>query len=78
MQDIIRGFLTNELMVPDKIENTTLLFDEGFIDSNAMVELLTFLEKEFSLQITPFDVSLDNFGSISRIENFLKKKLNTE
>lgn len=59
----------------EKISYNTLLFDEGIFDSMGLLNLIAFLEENFSIEV--YDVELDdsNFRSINAIDSFLKRKL---
>ncbi len=45
----------------------SLLFSTGIVDSFALVSLMTFIESECDIRISPDAVTLDNFDSIDRI-----------
>jgi len=50
------------------------LFDAGLLDSFALPDLVSALEKEFSLQIPDSDLNPRKFDSIERIEEYLDSK----
>ena len=50
-----------------KISDDTELFSSGLIDSFAMVDLLTWLEKKTGARVNPADLSMDNLDSVARI-----------
>jgi acyl carrier protein len=56
---------------PEDIEDDTLLFSSGLIDSFSMVDLILFIEDVGGLRVHPTDVTLDNFDSIERILAFV-------
>ncbi len=47
------------------------LLEDGIIDSQGLVDLITFLEKQFSIHIQDDDVNLENFTSVSSIASFV-------
>lgn len=49
------------------IDDETLLFSSGLVDSFTLVELLSALESASGIRVAPVDVNLENFDSISRI-----------
>lgn len=48
------------------------LFESGLLDSFALPDLVSALEKEFSIQIPDRDLNPRKFDSISRIESYLE------
>jgi len=67
-------FLKDDLAVDvDDINAETLLFSTGVVDSFALVSMMTFIENEAGIQISPADVNLSNFDSISRILAYVEK-----
>ena len=56
----------DEVPAPDES-----LFDSGLLDSFALPDLVSALEKEFSIQIPDSDLNPRKFDSIERIEEYL-------
>ena len=48
------------------------LFDSGLLDSFALADMVTELEKEFSIRIPDSDLVPRKFDSIARIEAYVK------
>ena len=67
--DIIKR-ITNNSTIP----RDSLLLDEGWIDSLTTIELLTELEKVFSINIENEELTHDNFNKISKITSLVSKK----
>ena len=51
------------------------LFDSGLLDSFALPDVLTALEKAFSIKIPDSDLNPRKFDSISRIESYIESRL---
>jgi methoxymalonate biosynthesis acyl carrier protein len=49
------------------------LFAEG-LDSLALMQLIVFLEKEFSINISPEDLDRKNFSTLANIANMVRNK----
>jgi acyl carrier protein len=49
--------------------------DSGIIDSTGVLELVTFVETNYSIQVRAEELVPDNFDSISRVTEFVAKKL---
>ncbi len=61
-------FLRDDLALDTSgIHADTLLFSSGVIDSFALINLMTMIETEGGVRISPADVNLANFDSIERI-----------
>jgi len=50
------------------------LLSEGIIDSLGILQLVGFIEEEFNIVIADEDVVLENFQSISALDEFLNTK----
>jgi acyl carrier protein len=48
------------------------LFDSGIIDSFALADLVSALEKEFSVSVPDSDLNPRKFDTIERIESYLE------
>ncbi|MCU0736644.1 MAG: acyl carrier protein [Methylotetracoccus sp.] len=51
------------------------LFESGLIDSAMFIELLMLLEDEFSIKVSLDELEPQNFGTIGRIADFVRSKL---
>ena len=59
----------------DKVKDDSLIFTEGFIDSMGFMDLIVFLEEEFSIRTGDADLLEENFESINAITDFVMRKL---
>jgi acyl carrier protein len=50
--------------------------DRGIIDSTGILELVSFVEGTFSLELDNNDLIPENLDSIERLTNFISSKLN--
>ena len=69
--DIIRS-ISKKNATPDPDES---LFDSGLLDSFALPDVLSALEKAFSIKIPDSDLNPRKFDSISRIETYIESRL---
>lgn len=78
IREEIREFLLKgeELDVP--IDDDESLLESGIIDSLKMVELLTFIEKQFAIDVEDDELMPENFDSINAITNFIGRKTGKE
>ena len=56
------------------LDETTLLFSTGIIDSFALVSLIVFIEGKYDIKVQPMEVQLDNMDSIDRILRYVEGK----
>ncbi len=50
------------------------LFDKGIIDSMSIVEMISFVEREFGVNAMEEEISHANFGSLAGIARFVSEK----
>ncbi|WP_235775599.1 MULTISPECIES: acyl carrier protein [Paenibacillus] len=59
----------------DEIDRDLRVFEEGIVNSLFAIELMTYLEKEFSIKIRIDDLNMQNFASVNTITEFVTRKL---
>lgn len=59
-----------------KIQDDSLIFKEGYIDSMGFIMLITFLEEEFAISVGDADLIEENFESINAIAAYILRKKN--
>jgi len=76
-RDKIRAFiLENFLFGNDQDLNDDISFlDEGIIDSTGILELVSFLEEEFSISVEDDDILPENLDSIKNVVAYLGRKI---
>ena len=73
-QQVLAGLIrvaSNKDVTPELEES---LFDSGVLDSFALADLVSAIEKEFHISIPDSDLSPKKFESISRIERYLDSR----
>ena len=58
----------------DEFELDKSLIDQGVIDSFGLIEISSFLQKEFGFEIQETEMTRANFGSVLKIVDFIEKK----
>ena len=78
MEDKIKAFLGEKLLVKFEsgVTESTNLFEIGMIDSFGYMELVKFLESEFSLRFTPDELVSDAFVSVANMKRIVQAKSN--
>ena len=74
-KEIIRNFILDSINIPN-LNDDDNLFESGIVNSLFAVQLMTFLEKTFSIEVTMDDLSMDNFESINATSSFVERKQN--
>jgi acyl carrier protein len=69
----IRAFILASINLPDLSDDDNL-FESGIVNSLFAVELMTFLEKTFGIEVTPDDLEIANFQSIEASAEFVTRK----
>lgn len=73
---LILTFLNENMLVnkalPQPIAADTDLIGSGIIDSLALVRLVGYLEEQFNVKISDWDVTPENFQSVNDIVKYLK------
>jgi acyl carrier protein len=82
MQDInqikekVKEFILKTSYVPaDQIQNDTMIFAQGIMDSMGFISIIGFIEESFAVSASDDDLIESNFESIDAISNFISRKL---
>jgi acyl carrier protein len=74
--DRIRNFILTEIMFGDSgtaLEDDTPLL-KGVLDSLALMQLISFIEQEFDIEVDDEEVTANNFMNVADIEKFISQK----
>ena len=71
----VKGFV-QERFVRDgaDISTTHSLLDSGLIDSAGIFDLVSYLEKEFSIEVLDEEIVPENFETVGSIASFVDEK----
>lgn len=74
---VIREFVISNFLYGDGsgLTDDTSFLESGIIDSTGMLELIAFLDNTFHTRIQPEEMIAENLDSVSRVANFLSRKL---
>ncbi len=77
-KDKIRAFVVENFLFgsDENLEDNTSFLDEGIIDSTGILELVSFLEEEFSITVDDDELIPENLDSINNVTAYLGQKLN--
>ena len=73
----IREFIIENFLFGDNngLKNDTSFLEEGIIDSTGVLELVTFLEESFGIQVDDEELIPENLDSIDNVSAYLERKL---
>jgi acyl carrier protein len=73
--DMIKQQLQTLSAAPlDDLQPDSALLSTGLVDSLSIVELIGFIEERCNIQVDPMELSVDNFGSISAMFDYARRK----
>jgi len=75
-KDKIKTFIIENFLFgnADGLNDDTSFLEEGIIDSTGVLELITYLEEEFSIKVEDEELIPENLDSINKVNAFLNKK----
>ena len=73
----IRQFLARHVKGVELTDDQDI-FALGFVNSLLAIQLVDFVEKEFSIEVDDDDLDLDNFRSVDAIDAFVNRKLDVK
>ena len=73
VRETIRTFILSSINLPDLSDDENL-FESGIVNSLFAVQLMTFIENTFGVEVTPDDLEIENFKSIQASAAFVVKK----
>ena len=76
MKEKIRGFIVENFLFGEdgNLKDDTSFLYEGIIDSTGILELVSYLEEEFSITVEDEDLVPENLDSINNVVSYLEKK----
>ena len=69
---IIDNFLFGEA---NGLKDDTSFLEEGIVDSTGILELVTYLEDEFSITVEDEELIPENLDSIDNVANYMQRKM---
>ena len=66
---VVETFLLGE--GEDELETEGSLLEQGVLDSTGVIELVSFVEEEYGIEVPDQDVVPDNFGSIAGLATYV-------
>lgn len=75
LRDALRAQLSDSFhLTADNVDDETLLFSSGMLDSFVLLEIVSFVEQFTGAPVRAIDINLDNFDSIARIAAYVQQR----
>jgi len=72
----LKAYIIDELISEDhQVDDDTSLFSTRIVNSRNLMSLVSFLEEEFDIKISPMDLTLDNFDTINNMTVYVKSRM---
>ena len=75
---LIRDYIAKNLLFSDSgfnFDDDASFLDEGIVDSLGIIELVTFVEKQFGVSVADHELIPDNFDSVRKLDAYIRLKL---
>ena len=73
VKQTLRQFILNSVNVSD-LKDDDNLFESGIVNSLFAVQLLTFIEKTFRIEVGVDDLAIENFKSLNAATDFVLRQ----
>jgi acyl carrier protein len=73
IKEIVRGFILSSIALAE-LDDDDDLFESGIVNSLFAVQLMTFIEKTFAIEVGMEDLDIENFKSLNATTDFVLKK----
>lgn len=74
----IRAYINENILFGDdtiKYDNDDSFLETGILDSFGVMELVTFIEKQFDIEVPTQEVTPGNFDSVNRLMAYTQAKI---
>lgn len=69
--DFVKSLVPKHYKKP--VDENTSLFASSVLDSMNMIALITHVESQYGVTVAPSEVSLENFDTVERIAEYVRK-----
>jgi acyl carrier protein len=73
IKETVRSFILSSINLPD-LKDDDNLFESGIVNSLFGVQLMTYIEKTFAIEVGMDDLDIENFKSVDATTAFVLKK----
>ena len=78
LEATLRGFILNNFLFGQNghvLQDDDSLLEQGIIDSTGVLELVSFLERDYRLTIEDEELIPENLDSVANLASFVRRKL---
>jgi acyl carrier protein len=73
VKESVRRFILSSIAIPH-LKDDDDLFESGIVNSLFAVQLMTYVEKAFAIEVDMEDLDIENFKSLNATTAFILKK----
>jgi len=73
IKETVKRFILNSIAITD-LDDDDNLFESGIVNSLFAVQLMTFIEKTFAIEVGMDDLDIENFKSLNAATAFVVRK----
>jgi acyl carrier protein len=73
VREHIRQFIRDSFLVDEFTDDESFL-GSGLIDSLGILQLVSFVEAEYGLQVADTDLTPDNFDSVAKLAGYVERR----
>jgi methoxymalonate biosynthesis acyl carrier protein len=73
IKQIIKKFILSSINIT-QFDDDDNLFESGIVNSLFAVQLMTFIEKAFAIEVEMDDLDIENFKSVNATASFVARK----
>ena len=73
IKETVRHFILSSIAIP-KLGDDDDLFESGIVNSLFAVQLMTYIEKTFAIEVGMDDLDIENFKSLNATTAFVLRK----
>ncbi len=73
VRETVKRFVMSSINI-EQLDDDDNLFESGFANSLFAVQLMTFIEKTFAIEVGMDDLDIENFKSVSAATAFVARK----
>lgn len=76
LKEKIKAFIIENFMFGDDdgLKDDSSFLEEGIIDSTGVLELVNFLEEDFSIDVDDEELTPENFDTINNVVAYVERK----
>ena len=77
IEENVRNFIVENFIFddnPDPFDNTQSFLESGIIDSTGMLELVSFIEENYSIKMEDEELIPDNLDSVNNVVSYISRK----